>query len=108
MQEVEIKGVEEKEEFEKGLETREKERAEKKAEAEAIKEKEEDPEEKMDYIESKIKDMITQIEEGLKRVPDLKGNKTELSHHFNTLFTLFAHLREYLANILFCLPNQRQ
>lgn len=57
----------------------------------------EDPEQRTDYIEQKVKDQVTQIEQGIERVPDLKGDKKELEHHFDVLFELHKHLREYMT-----------
>ena len=65
-------------------------------------------EEQIDFIEKKIKDQIQQIQEGIDRIEFLKSNKSELSAHFDTLFSLYKHLREYLANIVFCLPSYTQ
>lgn len=92
-----------KHEFEEKMKVHQEEREEAKAKRDQKKE-EEDPEEQVDYIEKKVKDQIAQINEGLNRITDLKHDKAELEHHFNTLFELHRMLDEYLANIAFCLP----
>ncbi|CAI2374358.1 unnamed protein product [Moneuplotes crassus] len=96
-----------KQEFEDKLKQREEERAKQKEERDKNKDdgvEEEDP----DFIQAKLKDQIAVIQDGLSKHAELGDDKKVIEAHFDTLNTQFKDLRDYLANILFCLPSYTQ
>ena len=44
----------------------------------------------------------------MPKYTELDGDKKAIEAHFDALFTIYKELRDYLANILFCLPRYTQ
>mmetsp|Transcript_29945 Transcript_29945/g.26505 ORF Transcript_29945/g.26505 Transcript_29945/m.26505 type:complete len:291 (-) Transcript_29945:170-1042(-) len=97
-----------KQDFEDKLKQREEQRDKVKERRDHEKDKDVIEEEDADFIQSKLKAYITKINEDLPKYEDLKKDKKAVEAHFDELFKVFIELRDYLANILFCLPSYTQ